>query len=59
MNAIRSRAAKKRGVNWKADCSVCGKPIANRMKFDTVAKVYAHASCSKKKTPVGKWEDCW
>ena len=54
----RSRGAKKRGVNWKATCCFCGKPIANRMKYDNEGRVrYAHSSCCKGKA--GDWIRCW
>jgi hypothetical protein len=56
-NWSRSRGALKRGVNWKSTCSICGKPIANRMVMNKSTHEYAHTSCSRTKT--GEWEPVW
>ena len=67
METNKSRAAKKRGPNWKADCTICGKPISNRMVYDDIKGdvfnptpvKYAHYSCSKKVKAEGKWYPAW
>jgi hypothetical protein len=57
---LRSEALKRAyllGHRIKATCSICGKPIYNRM-VTRANGIYAHTLCSKTQTKF-KWVECW